>query len=220
MLREIGDSMGLSQADVARRCGLSAERYGQYVRGERAPDFDTLAVICGVLKTNPNQLLGYSEAQPEQHMANMPDLPPDFVMAAEDYVRVTALEMRPGMGGGAYEDLDTTSGTLFPRRLIRDQLDARPEDIRLVEVEGPSMSPILESGDQVLVNLLKRNPSQPGIFCLWDGFGTVCKLVERVPLTTPPRLRILSANPLFTPYELTEEEASIIGRVVWYARRL
>jgi phage repressor protein C with HTH and peptisase S24 domain len=143
-----------------------------------------------------------------------------MVSVSDDYLPIAALEMRPGMGGGGYEDLADATTVLFPRRLIRDQLGARAEDIRCVEVEGPSMLPMLESGDQVLVNIAKRNPSQPGIFCLWDGFGIVCKLVERIARSDPPRLRIISANPVFGPYELTEDEANIIGRVVWFARRL
>lgn len=156
---------------------------------------------------------------PEPNISNTPDLPP-IVPAGEDYEPIVFLEIRPGMGGGGYEDLTDASTVLFPSRLVRTQLGARPDELRVVEVEGPSMLPMLESGDQVLVNIAKRNPSQPGIFCLFDGFGIVCKLVERIRGTDPPMLRIISANPLFKPDEVTEEEAHIIGRVVWFARRL
>lgn len=218
-LRRRGDELSLTQAEIARRCGLSPERYGQYVRDEREPDFDTLDIICGILKTTPDRLLGYA-VERESDITNTPDLPPAPVQTDEDYVEIAALEIRPGMGGGGYEDLSDAVMVRFPRKLIRDQLGARPEDMRVVEVEGPSMSPMLESGDQVLVNIQKRNPSQPGIFCLWDGFGIVCKLVERIRNTDPPKVRIISANPLFKPEEITEDEAHIIGRVVWFARRL
>jgi transcriptional regulator with XRE-family HTH domain len=217
-LRKRGEDLGLSQAEIARRCGLSPERYGQYVRDEREPDFETLHIICSVLKTTPDRLLGYPVSA-EPNISNTPDLPP-MVPANGEYVSIPFLEIRPGMGGGGYEDISDSTLALFPRRLIRDQLGAQPEEMRVVEVEGSSMSPMLESGDQVLVHLGKRNPSQPGIFCLWDGFGHVCKWVERIPRTDPARLRIVSANQIVQPYELTEEEAYIIGRVVWFARRL
>ncbi|MGE3279923.1 MAG: helix-turn-helix domain-containing protein [Alphaproteobacteria bacterium] len=59
-LRRRGDELGLSQAEVARQVGISPERYGQYVRDEREPDFDTLDEICRVLKTTPDALLGYA----------------------------------------------------------------------------------------------------------------------------------------------------------------
>lgn len=217
-LRQRGDELHLPQAEVARQVGISPERYGQYVRDEREPDFDTLDLICKTLRATPDLLLGYA-VRAEPNITNTPDLPP-MVPAGEDYEPILSMELRPGMGGGGYEDLTDATTVLFPSRLIRTQLGARPEDLRVVEVEGPSMLPMLESGDQILVNIAKRNPSQPGIFCLFDGFGIVCKLVERIRGTDPPMVRIISANPLFRPDEVTEDEAHIIGRVVWFARRL
>lgn len=65
-LRRRGTELGLAQAEVARRVGISPERYGQYVRDEREPDFDTLDEICRVLKTTPDKLLGYlPESEPK-----------------------------------------------------------------------------------------------------------------------------------------------------------
>lgn len=219
-LRKRAAELDLNQAEVARRCGLSPERYGQYVRHQREPDFATLDIICRELGVTPSYLLGYPDGVAFAAAATTKeaDLPP--IIAAESHVGVIALELKPGMGGGGYEDLSGSETILFPEHLILNQLSAKPEDLRVVEVEGPSMSPMLESGDQVLVNLTKRNPSQPGIFCLFDGFGIVCKLVERIRNTDPPMVRIISANSLFKPEEISEEEAHIIGRVVWFARRL
>lgn len=131
-----------------------------------------------------------------QRVGSIPDLS-SALLEEDDYVSIVALAIKPGMGGGAFEDLaDETTRVLLPRRLIRDHLRARPEDMRLLEVRGPSMSPMLEEGDHILVNIAERNPSPAGIFCLWDGFGVVCKAVERVPRTNPPLLRLISVNPI------------------------
>jgi hypothetical protein len=128
---------------------------------------------------------------PPQHVGNTPDLPPVIASDGDDHDAIAALTIKPGMGGGAIEDASADAvRVMFPRRLIRDQLQARHDELRLVEVEGASMAPLLESGDQVLVNVAKRNPTPPGIFCLWDGYGIVCKLVERIPRTDPPSVRI------------------------------
>jgi phage repressor protein C with HTH and peptisase S24 domain len=49
----------------------------------------------------------------------------------------------------------------------------------------------------------------------------VCKWVERIPNTDPPRLRISSENSRFQPYDAVEhDEATLIGRVVWFARQI
>ncbi|NPU11980.1 helix-turn-helix transcriptional regulator [Bradyrhizobium sp. 83002] len=60
-LRSRAKDLGLSNAEVARRAGLSERRYGFYVTGDREPDLSTLLRICKVLATTPNALLGISE---------------------------------------------------------------------------------------------------------------------------------------------------------------
>jgi transcriptional regulator with XRE-family HTH domain len=56
-LRERARELQLSDAEVARRAGLSERRYGHYVRGTRDPDYATLLRICDVLTVTPNDLL-------------------------------------------------------------------------------------------------------------------------------------------------------------------
>ncbi|TGT53514.1 XRE family transcriptional regulator [Mesorhizobium sp. M00.F.Ca.ET.170.01.1.1] len=56
-LRRRAEQLGLSNAEVARRAGLSERRYGNYVSGRREPDLATLVKIATVLATTPNELL-------------------------------------------------------------------------------------------------------------------------------------------------------------------
>lgn len=54
----------LSGAEVARRAGLTATRYGHYLQNIREPDFATLVRICRVLGIRPDMLLAYDQAAP------------------------------------------------------------------------------------------------------------------------------------------------------------
>jgi transcriptional regulator with XRE-family HTH domain len=56
-IRERARELGLSDAEVARRAGLSERRYGYYATGEREPNLVTLIRICEVLAASPNDLL-------------------------------------------------------------------------------------------------------------------------------------------------------------------
>lgn len=56
-LRKRAEELGISNAEVARRAGLSERRYGNYVSGRREPDLATLVKIATVLATTPNDLL-------------------------------------------------------------------------------------------------------------------------------------------------------------------
>jgi transcriptional regulator with XRE-family HTH domain len=57
-LRQRAQALGLSNAEVARRAGLTERRYGNYIAGLREPDLATIVKIAQVLATTPNHLLG------------------------------------------------------------------------------------------------------------------------------------------------------------------
>lgn len=58
-LRRRAEEFGISNAEVARRVGLSERRYAHYVSGAREPDLATLVRIARVLETTPNELLSF-----------------------------------------------------------------------------------------------------------------------------------------------------------------
>src|SRR6266550_4014780 len=59
-------TLALSNAEVARRIGLSEPRYTHYVSSAREPDLATLVRIAKVLETTPNDLLGCGTDQPKR----------------------------------------------------------------------------------------------------------------------------------------------------------
>lgn len=65
-LRERARELGLSDAEVARRAGLSERRYGHYAAGAREPDLGTLLRICETLAVTPNDLLLPRAATPRR----------------------------------------------------------------------------------------------------------------------------------------------------------
>ncbi|MGB8529236.1 MAG: hypothetical protein WCD75_20830, partial [Rhodoplanes sp.] len=44
--------------------------------------------------------------------------------------------------------------------------------------------------------------------------------MQHIPNSYPPRVRIISDNPLYKPYEGSGEEVNIIGRIRWFAREM
>ena len=57
-LRSRIKALGLTHAEVARRCDLEIRRFHHYVVGDREPDLQTLVRIATVLDTTPDNLLG------------------------------------------------------------------------------------------------------------------------------------------------------------------
>lgn len=71
-LRARAKELGLSDAEVARRCGLNERRYGFYVTGDREPDLATLARIAGVLDCSIDKLIGDDVTRVEGGSRSLP----------------------------------------------------------------------------------------------------------------------------------------------------
>lgn len=60
-LRRRAQELGVSNAEIARRLGVSERRYAHYTRGDREPDLATLTRIAAVFHTTADELLGLVE---------------------------------------------------------------------------------------------------------------------------------------------------------------
>ena len=85
--------------------------------------------------------------------------------------------------------------------LIRHEFRAKPDDLRMITVDGDSMEPLLSSGDRIMIDVSRNLPSPPGIFVIWDGLGLVAKRIEHVPHSDPLRVVLKSLNPQYDSYE-------------------
>ena len=178
------------------------------------PNLDKLDRIAGVLNVGRNWLLhGVGDVDGASPIMEDP-------MSA--FVAIPSVEVTASMGGGALGTDEAEDGKPyhFQRSWLVHDLKADPANLRIMHVEGDSMMPTLHSGDVVLVDLSRRSPTPPGIFVLFDGMGLVAKRLEHIPNNDPPRVRVISDNTFYGPYERTAEEISIVGRIRWFARQL
>lgn len=202
------DELGSAAGGVSRAAVAQWEK--EKAKGGTAPTADKIQAICDFLDIDPVWLLTgqvgkWSKGSKEVGVA--------MVTVPEYDVRVSA-------GGGFHIDTETKRDVWpFSRRYIVEELRLSASQLVVLEVIGDSMEPTLRSGDRVLVNMGDKRVSQPGLFVLWDGDGTVVKRLELVPNSKPQKLNRISDNPLHKPYEVIAQDTMIVGRVVWYARR-
>lgn len=215
-LRARLDQLGLNVSQLAELAGVNRSFLYDVLRGRSTrPSLDTLALVARALKVERDWLThGVGEVEGVSPFIDNPD---------ESFVAIAEAIPRPSMGGGAvvHEDgVRPGRAYHFRRSWIRDSLRASPTELRIMQVEGDSMEPSLRDGDTVLVDMSRRSPLPAGIFVLHDGMGLVAKRLEHVPLSEPPKLRIISDNPLYAPYEALAEDVKIIGRIRWFAREV
>ena len=207
--------LGMSVADVAREAGVNRSFVYDILRGRsQVPNLDKLTRVAQVVKVELEWLLSG-----KGRVEGGDPITEDY---HNDFVAIQYAAARPSMGGGAIVENEERTGRdfHFRRAWIRDRLRAAPSMMRVMDVQGDSMIPTLKDGDVVLVDMNQRSPVPPGVFVLHDGMGLVAKRLEYVPMSEPPRVRIISDNQQYSPYECTAEEVNIVGRVRWYGREM
>ncbi len=205
LVRELVKWTDSNVAQIAKRIGVANTTLNRFAKGNAQNRLhrDTLEKLRAAFPDFP----GFEVSA---------DLPSGY--SNPEYLAVEVLPSFAGMGGGGSGEGDQGQA-LIPRSLIEDELRANPSDLLLIEARGESMLPDFLHGDQILIDKRDRNPVQPGSFALWDGDGYVVKLVERVP-HRPGFYRIFSVNSRYSAYEVEADQVRIMGRPVWFGRRL
>jgi phage repressor protein C with HTH and peptisase S24 domain len=164
------------------------------------PRADTLQKIAKALGCSVADLTGENVEAPEP---------------MQQHMRIEELDIRASAGGGTLVDDHRAVGEWqIPLPVLRGMTSASEQHLKMIPVVGDSMAPTFQPGQRVLVDMLDRTPSPPGVFVVWDGLGFVIKRIELKPHSDPLTVRIISDNPRYEPYERTLEEAYIQGRVI------
>lgn len=224
-LRALRLERGLSQKELCRIAHLG-ESAVKDIEADKvvSPRYGTVVALAAALQITPASLMGEDEPpriQPYTPPPPKPEGVPEIdVHAGCGSGGECAVDYQPDGNGGLMATDRIKASWGLPDDYLSSELRINKKSARIIEIVGDSMSPTLQSGDRVMVNTADKNPSPPGVFALWDGFGVVVKRVERVHGSSPPAIRVVSDNANHREYILTAGEANIIGRVVWYARAL
>lgn len=209
-LKALIEEKDLSVTELAKKADIKPSFLYDILHGKSSnPSTTRLAKIAEALGVSVTYLAGLEESKHRLKPGN------------DEYVTISSILVAASAGGGTMV-IEEQQGEpyYFRRSWVRDRLNSKPEDLRMIFVQGDSMEPTLCSNDMILVDVTRTNPSPPGIFVLFDGLGLVTKRLEFLPNSTPPSLRIISDNPQYQPYKRTLAEAQIVGRVVWFAREI
>jgi phage repressor protein C with HTH and peptisase S24 domain len=217
------DTLGKTPRGAAIEAGLGASTIRNIFENKsESPRGETLTKLSKVLETTEEWLLHGLTSDREPIDAS----PKTTRKNDSQSSNVLEIDVRAGAGGGGVPIeawARDREGNIFPIEGVRDEwglpatimremLHSSARHIRAFEVIGDSMEPRLCEGDRIFVDLRYTVPSPEGIFALWDGLGVVIKRVQVVRGADPPKVRIISINTSYEPYEATLEEVRIIGR--------
>jgi lambda repressor-like predicted transcriptional regulator len=133
-----------------------------------------------------------------------------------DWIDVPRYAVGASAGPGAVPGQENSYDSFrFSRRWLAEQGLERAQ-LSAITVEGDSMEPLLNDGDEILVDCSPR-PFRDGIHVVRLGETL---MVKRVASAGAGRVALLSQNLAYPPVEVAAEEVAIIGRVVWKGGRI
>lgn len=208
-LLELSQARGVSLAALSDLLGKNPSYLQQFIRkgSPRKLEEQDRATLA--------RFLGVSEAELRETQEN------SYVKALRrrgeaEWVEVPRLDLGAAAGAGRVPGAEAAFDTFrFSRRWLEEQGLARAE-LSAIRVEGDSMEPLLNDGDEILVDRAPR-PFRDGIHVVRLG-DTL--MVKRVASVGPGRVALLSQNFAYPPVEVAAEEVAIIGRVVWKGGRV
>ena len=161
--------------------------------------------------------LGVSEAMlggPVQRVA------PPARVRGPGMILVPKLAIGASAGAGASVDGEAVEGEVaFDPKWLRE-LGADPRALSIIRVEGDSMAPTLDDGDDILVDGGDAAARlRDGIYVLRMDDVLMVKRVARAP--GQGRISVISDNPHYRSWDdLPMASVQLVGRVVWTGRRV
>lgn len=206
LIQSLSDWAKMSPSEVARKAGLAVSTLTRPLNQpvKYSLSRPTLEKLRAKYPTYP----GWAGEEADQ-----PDSDPNIA-----YVPIEVLPTYAGMGGGGTGEGDVEMA-LVPRYLIEQVFRGQPSDFVLIRVRGNSMEPTFHHDDELLVDKRDTSPTQPGPFAIWDAEWEEY-LVKNVERMQGGIVRLFPSNSEFSAVEIRHEETKILGRPVWFGRRL
>ena len=208
-LLELSQARGVSLAALSELLGRNPSYLQQYIRkgSPRKLEEQDRATLARFLGIGEEEL---REAQENSYVKA------SMRREAGDWIDVPRLDLGASAGPGRVAGGEAAFDTFrFSRRWLEEQGLARAQ-LSAIRVEGDSMEPLLNDGDEILVDCSPR-PFRDGIHVVRLGETL---MVKRVASAGAGRLALLSQNFAYPPVEVAADEVAIIGRVVWKGGRV
>ena len=207
--------LGFSQAELARRVGISQQAVGKLVNGS-SRSTPNIGKTAQVLETTPAYLVGQVEDPQEGAML----LPTDDVIADQlDLVTIDEIDLAFGLGETFTDQIPVEiTPRRFPRAWLAGLTDAPPSLLVFARGRGDSMMPTLLDGDIVLIDKSQTDFRQQDV--LWALTMGDAAMIKRLRVRPSGRIAILSDNATVPQDEVDSSDIRIVGRVVFIGRRM
>lgn len=211
-LRAAREQAGFEKAtDAARRFGWPEPTYLSHENGSRGLRAGVVERYAKAFKVSP-EWLQFGDGEVPQ-MVDIGETPPDGAELVPVY------DVTASAGYGAVVDAeDHICNMAFDRGFLRMMTDAKGQDLAIIRVKGHSMEPTLLDDDHVLVDRTKTNLDFDGLFVVRFGDALHVKRIGRSAMRG--NVMVTSDHPGYRPLDMPKAEIDVVGRVLWYGRKV
>ncbi|MDD7973425.1 S24 family peptidase [Roseinatronobacter alkalisoli] len=192
-------------------------------RGERAE----LARFIGVKPDVVTKILsGERRVQPEEiprvlqyfEQGGIHEVP-NGSAAPEGADLVPVYDVSASAGHGAVVDVEEhISNLAFSTQYLREMTSAKGNQLVAIRVKGDSMTPTIQDDDMVVIDRTKTNLDYDGLFVLRVGEALQIKRIGRGSRRTS--VMVIADNSLYPPVDTERTEIDVVGKVIWYGRKV
>lgn len=228
-IREQRESVGLTRNELADTLGVSLSTMQLWENDEREPQASMIITIAKELRTTPNYLLTGEKAKEEKTTAEKPtgslvsrafermqELLDDGVSMVDCY---SSINVSAGFGSFNEGATEADGQEPYSDRLLCS-LGVKAEKCAVFWANGNSMQPTINDGDQMLVDLSRKEIQGDRIYLVQNGESV---WVKRVKMEWDGISLISDNKKEYPPISIKGSEAQdlqIIGQVVYTGHSL
>lgn len=210
LLRERRKALGLSQTAVGDYIGVSQQHVDRIEKGYPVP-MDKASKLAEILQIDVSELI------PEEllpHLAGVGAIANKITSLfthREDIVTIDMVDATACCGDGIDNLPEKVCGHWkLPLAEFKTLASGNPKDIKMLRVQGDSMTPTINEGDFVWVDISNNYVGSDGLYLIRMATGLAVKRLQ----TGLSNIVIKSDNPNYSDITADVGELKIVGRVV------
>lgn len=196
------------QAEIAKRMGLTPKAISKWFNGESIPRRGRLQELAALVGTSSAYLLGDTQEDGIQGRR---------LKTRNDVFRIDVLDICVSAGPGIInsEFVEVLRSVEYSVEDARRMFNGRnPEQIRIINVRGDSMSGTIEPGDLLFVDISVQHFDGDGIYAfIYDDTSHVKRLQKM-----KDKLLVISDNKTYRPWEPIEKDEMnkifVFGKII------
>jgi phage repressor protein C with HTH and peptisase S24 domain len=219
-VKSLRERAGLSVRAIAELLEMSPSGYSHYEQRIKEP---VLPVRIADAMADALEVYGVPRHDVNALTRNGPNDDFDRVengdLGPNGSALIPVYDVQVSAGFGALVDYEEQTHSLaFPPDYLRKLTAGSPKDLAIISTKGDSMEPTLLDDDIVLVDMSKTHMGYEGMFVLRHN-DTL--LVKRAGMAAKAgSVMLISDNKAYPPIEAMLADLHVVGKVLWYGRKV